>query len=240
MSDAHLSDRPSSADSRPIEVSSEPITLGGPGGPGESPVDITPEPDSSGTPGGRPSRRRVIVLGSVLAVALAGGAVFGTVGWRIAQEKDASLGTPPEVAGLTRDDSERAVSTADYLRTGFAADINAEQSIGVVYADPAAAERSVLLFGGTALVWQPERDLDRLFALVADGEGTVTGLREVEAGALGGVMKCGTVSGGQGADMAVCGWADHGSVVMAMFPGRPVDESAALLRDIRGTIQTRD
>lgn len=100
------------------------------------------------------------MLGSVLAVALVGAAGLGSVGWRIAQEKDASLTTPSEVAGLRLDTSERARTTADYLRTGFTADINAEESIGAVYADPAAPERSVLLFGGTALVWQPERDLD--------------------------------------------------------------------------------
>ena len=86
----------------------------------------------------------------------------------------------------------------------------------------------MLVFGGTTLLWQPERDLDSLFGLMADETGEVTGLREVDAGRLGGVMKCGTTSG-QGGDFAVCGWADHGSVVMAMFPGRSVDEAAGLL-----------
>lgn len=52
-------------------------------------------------------------------------------------------------------------------------------------------------------------------------------------------MKCGTSSSPEG-DLAVCGWADHGSVAMAMFPGRTADDSAALLRDIRGTVQTRN
>ena len=44
-------------------------------------------------------------------------------------------------------------------------------------------KRSVLLFGGTTLLWQPERDLDSLFRLMADETGGVTGLREVPAGA---------------------------------------------------------
>jgi hypothetical protein len=39
--------------------------------------------------------------------------------------------------------------------------------------------------------------------------------------------------------MAVCGWADHGSIALMMFPGRAVDESGNLLRAIREEIQTR-
>lgn len=97
----------------------------------------------------------------------------------------------------------------------------------------------MLIFGGTTLLWQPERDLDTLFGLMSDETGKVTGLRELPAGRFGGVMKCGSTSG-EGGDFAICGWADHGSVVMAMFPGRPLDQSGELLRKIRDEVQTRD
>jgi hypothetical protein len=73
---------------------------------------------------------------------------------------------------------------------------------------------------------------------MTDATGKVTGMRDVPAGRLGGVMKCGNTSG-DGGDFAVCGWADHGSVVMAMFPGRSVDAAGSLLRQIREGIQTR-
>ncbi|MEO3748492.1 hypothetical protein [Plantactinospora sp. B5E13] len=238
MSDAPLSDRRPSVEPEPIEMTSEPVVLDQTAPSGDDLFGADGRSDEPAARAGM-SRRRRIVLGSVLALAIVGAAGLGTVGWRIATEKDAALGTPAEVAGLTLDVSERARTTADYLRTGFTADIvDAEQSIGAVYADPAAPNRSVLLFGGTALVWQPERSLDRLFDLVSEGEGAIDGVREVPAGQFGGVMKCGT-STGEGGDIAVCGWADHGSVVMAMFPGRDVNESADLLRDIRAAIQRR-
>jgi hypothetical protein len=238
MSDAPRSDPRPAVDGPAVELSSEPVVLNH----GVSEDDaLTTRPDL--TDGDRParhrrSRRRRIVLGAVLAVALAGGAGLGSVGWRIAQQKDATLSTPLEVAGLRQDNSVQARETADYLRSGLVADIaGVDDSVGVVYADPADPDRSVLLFGGTGLVWQPERDLDRLFTLAS--EGTATDLRRVEAGPLGGVMKCG-VSRGDGGDIAVCGWADHGSIVMGMFPGRDLDEAAALLRTIRDAIQRRD
>ncbi|MGC1210424.1 MAG: hypothetical protein WA890_04035 [Micromonospora sp.] len=226
MSDAHLTERPLGDGPDPVDLTDEPIHL--------SRRDNADDPD-----GQRPaSRRRRIALAVALVAGLAGVGALATGGWRVVQQKDTRLASPVTVAGLTRDDSERARSTADYLRSGFAADIDLDRSFGTVYSDPADAKRAVLVFGGTTLLWQPERDLDSLFGLMADETGKVNGLHEVEAGRLGGVMKCGTTSG-DGGDFAICGWADHGSVVMAMFPGRAVDDSAGLLRHIREGIQTR-
>ena len=45
-------------------------------------------------------------------------------------------------------------------------------------------------------------------------------------------MKCGTTRTDDG-KMPVCGWADHGSVGLAMFPQRSESEAAAILREIR-------
>ncbi|TDB73836.1 hypothetical protein [Micromonospora sp. KC721] len=226
MSDAHLSERELIDGPEPVHLSDEPIRLS------------NHDPAADADTGARPFRRRRVALGVALAVALGGLGAFGTLGWRIAEQKDTRLDTPQSVAGLTRDDSEGARSTADYLRSGFAADIELDYSFGTVYRDPAGATDSpVLLFGGTALIWRPERDLDSLFGLMADETGKVAGLREVSAGRFGGVMKCGTTRGTEG--FTVCGWADHGSAVMGMFPNRSVDDAAGLFRQIREAIQTR-
>ncbi|BCJ63845.1 hypothetical protein [Polymorphospora rubra] len=210
------------------------------------PIDVTPVSGDEESPAGerpagpaRSSRRRRIVGGVVLVAGLIGVGFLGSAVLRITQEKDATLGTPATVAGLQRDTSEEALTTADYLRTAFAAGIDLDESIGAVYGDPGAADRSVLLFGGTTLLWSPERDLDSMLELVADDTGAVSDVREVEPGPLGGVMKCG-VSRGTDGDIPVCGWADHGSIAIAMFPGRDTREGAALMRDIRSDVQTRD
>ncbi|GAB3943625.1 hypothetical protein [Micromonospora vulcania] len=228
MSDAHLTERSLDDGRQPVELTDEPIQL--------STRDTGGDPDEKR---GGWSRRRRIGWTAALVVGLAGAGVLGTFGWRVAEQKDTQLSTPDQVAGLTRDDSDRAKSTADYLRSGLAADIELDRSFGTVYRDPSDDKRSVLIFGGTTLLWQPERDLDSLFGLMSDETGAVTGLRKVPAGDLGGVLKCGNTSG-EGGDFAVCGWADHGSVVMAMFPGRSVDDAGSLLRDLRAGIQTRD
>lgn len=225
MSDAHLTERPFNDGPEPVDLTDEPIQL--------SRRDPGQEPER------RPvSRRRRTALAAALVVGLAGAGTLGVGAWRVLAQKDTHLDAPQTIAGLNRDDSEQARSTAEYLRDGFAADIELDRSFGTVYRDPVDAKRSVLIFGGTTLLWQPERDLNTLFGLLTDETGKVTGLHKVDAGRLGGVMKCGTTSG-DGGDFAVCGWADHGSAVLAMFPGRSMDDSAALFRQLREGIQSR-
>ncbi|MEW2473754.1 hypothetical protein AB0875_08165 [Micromonospora gifhornensis] len=227
MSDAHRTARQLDEGAPPLDLTDEPIELSN-----RDPQDDPDRPTARG-------RRRRVVIALLAVLALTGVGALGAWGWRIVQQKDTLIATPDTIAGLTRDDNERAVSTADYLRSGLAADIQFDTSFGAVYQDPADERRSVLFFGGTTLLWQPERDLESLFGLMSDETGAVTGLRDMTPGRLGGVMKCGTTSG-EGGDFAVCGWADHGSVAIAMFPFRPVDEAAGLLRKIRETVQTRD
>ena len=132
-----------------------------------------------------------------------------------------------------------AQDTADYLRTALATSVTLEKTIGAVYADSSGEPTSVLFFGGTGTLVTPTEALDTVFALIADEAGGVDDLHNVPAGPLGGTMKCGTTTT-DGNEMAVCGWADHGSLAMAMFPKRPVDESAELLRAMREAMQNRD
>jgi hypothetical protein len=213
------------APSQPIEVGDGPFGLTGTDD--EPPADKPP-----------PSRTKTIVLSALLAVSLAGAAVIGYTGWRISDQKDATLTTPQQVAGLSIDETENGLQTAEYLATALSADVDFDKAVGAVYTDPTAADRGVLFFGGTALIWTPGSDLDTAFDLVADDQGAVTGLDDVSPGPLGGTMKCGSTASDEG-DMSVCGWADHGSLALALFPNRPIAESATLMRELRSSIQTR-
>ncbi|MFB9240014.1 hypothetical protein ACFFWC_31570 [Plantactinospora siamensis] len=205
--------------------------------PGLPPADAVPlAPDAEAH---RPwSRRRKAVVGGLLATAVIAVAAAGPTAWQVISQRNATLSAPASVAGLTRDDSSNATDTVDYLRAGLAADVRLNRSIGVAYADGTDRRRSVLLVGGTALIWRPESALDEAMKLLSDSTGTLNGIRPVAAGRLGGTMKCGSTSIDT-TSMAVCGWADHGSVALAMFPGRAVDDAAALLRRIRVAVQAR-
>jgi hypothetical protein len=96
-----------------------------------------------------------------------------------------------------------------------------------------------MFFGGTGMLLAPDKDLADVFQLLDDQDGAVKDLHSVPPGKLGGEMKCGT-STGDGGDMTVCGWADHGSIALALFPGRSIDDAAALLAQMRDGIQTNE
>ncbi|PRY24101.1 hypothetical protein [Pseudosporangium ferrugineum] len=207
----------------PVEIAAEPFAL-------TEPAEDTTEEKAPR------SRTKTIVLGSLLAVTLAGTAVIGYAGWRISSQKDATLTTPPQIGALKLDTSDNGKSTGDYLETALSAEVDLDEAVGAVYAD--AAGNNVLFFGGTTLIWTPENDLDTAFELVSDDQGAVTGVHDVSAGPLGGTMKCGTTKS-DGTDMPVCGWADHGSLALAMFPGRTQDDSAKLMLELRAATQKR-
>ncbi|KUL38210.1 hypothetical protein [Actinoplanes awajinensis] len=193
--------------------------------------DAGPAPMTSGR-----RRTRTLVLSSLLAIGVAGIAALGWFYWQISSESDATLKLPPQIGELTLDTSQNAQDTADYLQTALSAEVDLDKTVGAVYT--AGESKNVLFFGGTTLFWSPGKDLDTSFSLISDEQGAVVNLHEVPAGKLGGTMKCGTTKTESG-DLPVCGWADHGSLALAMFPDRPESEAATLMRQIREATQTR-
>ena len=209
-------------------MSDAPIDIG--------PVDLVEEPDPE--PPRSPSRVRRILLAGLLVAAVGGLGTLGWTAWQITSQKDAKLAAPASVGSLRLDNGEDAKSTADYLQTALAAKVDLDETMAGVYKDSTDASKDVLLFGGTALIWTPENDLDAAFDLISDNSGSVNGLHEVDAGSLGGTMKCGTTKTDDG-DLAVCGWADHGSLALGMFTNRTPAGSAALFRQLRDASESR-
>jgi hypothetical protein len=192
------------------------------------------------SPGASPTHQRIsrrIVVAVLAGVVLLLAVIVG-VSWRFLNQQSVSLKPPATLAGLTLDTSDDAKNTAEYLRTAVAAKVSLDESVGVVYRDPADKSHGVLLFGGTKLLLNPGKELDQALALLNDTSGEVTGLHEVPPGPLGGVLKCGT-STGEGGPMSVCGWADRDSLAVALFPGRTVDQAATLFRELRAGIERR-
>lgn len=176
-----------------------------------------------------------VVIGSGLVAA---SVTMGPTALRMYSQKDATLSSPTQAAGFVLDESAQAKTAAEDLRSVVAARFNMDKTIGAIYNDPAAPTRTILLVGGTAFLGKPTDELDQIFKLLDDTAGGVAGIHEVDAGSLGGIMKCGSADSADG-KMSVCGWADHGSLVLGLFPDRNEPDSAKALRDLRGAIQHR-
>jgi hypothetical protein len=209
-------------------------------GAGEPGVPVMSGQETRSRPDGRrglPRPRNLVLIGAAVAV-LVLGAVSAPIAWEMWNEKEVHIATPPSVAGLVLDDSQGAHDTIDYLRTAVETGVSLKTSTGAVYADESGESRSVLFVGGTGAVGSPDEVLTKTFGLITDNAGGVESVHEVPAGPLGGTMRCGTTRT-DGGSMAVCGWADHGSLGIAMFPNRPVEQSAELLRTMRKALQDR-
>lgn len=210
---------------------SEPVELS------ETPVE--PEDDEPSPPA-NPNRRRALLfaIGGAAVLCVASGVVFGPRIYHVTSERGTTVTPPPTIGDLRRDTSTDAQSTADYIRAAVASAAGLTNSIGDVYSTSTGTEDSIIFAGGTAAVWGPSGSLKDAFSVVADDTGGVQNLQSVPTGALGGVAQCGTTKTDD-ADMPVCGWADYGSVGIALFPNRPLDQARKLFTDMRPAIEHR-
>jgi len=197
-----------------------------------------PPADATTRPSRGLLRPRTVVVGVLLLAVIALGVIFGPNALRILQARNTSISTPDRVALLSRDHSDAAASTVDYLKTAVEAGVAVDSSVGAVYTGSGGEPHSIIFIGGTGLFMAPEKQLTALFGLVSDQADGVDGVRTVPAGPLGGFMKCGTTQTDTGS-MAVCGWADYGSVAIALFPGRGVEDAANLMLEMRNAMEHR-
>jgi hypothetical protein len=151
---------------------------------------------------------------------------------------------PAHVAGLSLDNSSDAKSTADYLRSAVAAGMGLQHSIGAVYTDGAASAEadahSVIFIGGTAKGSNTSL-VTAIMGQMDDSTDGISGLSAQDAGAAGGLMKCGlttsTQNSGTAGEMAVCAFAGGGEVGIALFPNRTVVAAATLMRQIHVAVK---
>jgi hypothetical protein len=200
-----------------------------------------PEEDEQAETRSRRPAALKIVMAVLGAVAIALAITTGPTIIRIIKQKDARLQWPEQVAELKRDDSPLAKEHASDLVAILQAQISdLDSSVGAVYEEPSGdARHSVMIFGGTTMLWNPERELDTVLSFISESsEDSLKELTAFEPGPLDGVMKCGTTQMDD-AQMAICGWADHGSIAVALFPGRSTSDAANLMRTLRSAAEKR-
>lgn len=181
-------------------------------------------------------KKVAIVCGALAGVALLGSAiVYGPTILRVTQQRGTTVTTPESAGTFQLDSSEDAKNTAEYVRDAIAAEVNFDKSLGAIYRQDG---QTVILVAGTGSVWKPADSLSSAFKVVADDSGSVRDVKDVDAGKLGGIMRCGVTVDKEG-DIAVCGWADNGSLAVALFPGRPVGDAAKTMLQLRTAVEHR-
>jgi hypothetical protein len=182
----------------------------------------------------RRRRRWPWVLLLTLACCCGCPAYFGQPMW---DQYPASVTLPAQVSDLRLRDDTASTRAADRLKRDVrSAHLFAENTFAALYAD--GAGKRVTVFGTTGFRFSPESDLESELTRLTDRY-KIQDVEPVDARSRGEHVRCG-VGRDSGNTVAVCAWADHGSLATALFTRRSVDDSAALLEDLRTTLVSRD
>jgi hypothetical protein len=149
----------------------------------------------------------------------------------------ASAALPAEVSDLRLRDDNASRQAADRLVADMrSAHWLAEDTFAGVYADRAG--KRVTVVGITGFRFSPDGDLRGELDRLTDRY-RIRDVEQIDTGTRGEYLSCGVGRDGDAA-VAVCGWADHGSLATAVFTRRSRTESAELLQQLRTTIVSRD
>jgi hypothetical protein len=217
-----------------------------------------PPPPPPPSPVQGTSRTTVIVLLSVaigLVLLMGGGAAIYLVGKSLSttstkqggtaspspspkSPKDSiSIDEPDTLNGYDKLDADEFDSLTEDLEKEIEGYPGAANAFGAVYGS-VAEKRLIAAFAAEVDIDDPQRMLDVVFQTFS-GSNQLTGVTQASLGSLGGVAQCGTTRA-DNTDMALCGWADEGSVGMFLF----FDETAVDVKgdfpDMRAEIETKD
>ncbi len=180
-----------------------------------------------------PGRRAlVVVLVVLLGLAVAGLVLVAP----ILREYPATLSHPDAVAGMAKLTDTAHVRAAGGMRARIAAGVPLDDLSVDFYAADVDPGRPVLVAAGTHLILNPGGQLDAAFRTLATAQYPLTNSARVYPGFLGGAARCGTVGT---VGVTACAWADHGSVGFVYAYGRDVEDTAALMREVRAELVHR-
>jgi hypothetical protein len=152
------------------------------------------------------------------------------------EQYPASASLPAQVSDLTLRDDATSRRTVKQLEADL--QVNnwlAEDTFAAVYGD--GDGKRVTVFGTTGFHFSPDDDLRTEMERLTDRY-KIRNVEQFDTGARGEFARCGVGKDGD-ATVAVCGWADHGSLATALFTRRNRADSAELLEQLREILISR-
>jgi hypothetical protein len=158
----------------------------------------------------------ILITFAVLLVLCLGGGVAAYFAFKddvgdVVKATQTRLVAPETLAGRPKITKPELQAAADQMVTGMKTSLpGATSTVGAFYGDPAKQDM-VMIAGASGLIADPEKQLNDSITSMGTGGLTLSNVKSIEPGPLGGVAKCGDASTG-GIKMGVCIWADRGSL----------------------------
>ncbi|MEU4425785.1 hypothetical protein AB0F81_34620 [Actinoplanes sp. NPDC024001] len=191
-----------------------------------------------------PSRTVAITLLSVaigLVVLVGGGTVFYLIGEKVSGSGSGSgseitISEPATLNGHAKIEAKELSSLTTDLAKELEGYPGAANAFGAVYGD-VADKKMIAALAAEVDIDDPQRMLDTVFQSFS-GESQLTGVSPASTGSLGGVAQCGSTVI-EKEDVAICGWADEGSVGMFLFFYETAVDVKGDFPDMRAEIETK-
>jgi hypothetical protein len=148
-----------------------------------------------------------------------------------------TISEPTTLGGRKKLTSAQFKALADQLKSGLETVPGATNTVGALYGD-VQDQDIVIVAAAEAPVKNPKTELDQTFYGAGIGGLKIDNITTAPTGTLGGVAKCGS-SETSGIDMAICTWADEGSVGMFIWYFSSVSSAKAEFPKLRAQVEKK-
>jgi hypothetical protein len=144
---------------------------------------------------------------------------------------------PKTLGGRPKLTSGQFAGIAEELQKGLKSVPGATGSVGALYGSQ-NKQNIVILAGAEAPIDNPDRELDEAFVGVGTGGLKIKNITDAPTGELGGSAKCGSART-SGIDVAICSWADSGSLGMFIWYFKSVTKAKAEFPKLRAQVEKK-
>jgi hypothetical protein len=144
---------------------------------------------------------------------------------------------PATLGGRPKLTDPQFASVAKELKDGLASVPSATNTVGSLYGT-VEKQDIVIVVAAEAPIADPETELNQTFMGAGVGGLKISNITDAPTGSLGGTAKCGSAET-SGIDMAICSWADDGSLGMVMWYFKSVTKAKAEFPKLRAQIEKK-
>jgi hypothetical protein len=144
---------------------------------------------------------------------------------------------PKTLNGRPKLTDDQFAGVAEELQSSLKSVPGATNSVGALYGT-VAKRNIVIVAAAEAPIDDPAKELEQTFYGAGIGGLQIKNITSASTGSLGGTAKCGSAST-SGVDMAICSWADDGSLGMMIWYFKSVSKAKAEFPKLRAAVETK-